>query len=239
MKLVDFLEERHSWANYTLFAESIPHLLHWDWAYLWMLGRQSAIPVEWANRLEAWRRMVAMLLLGDLEIQSVAIPQPFLTYTRAFNIKETGFVSAQGICGGRPIGVLSPTVIVRPLPEPNRFDITGEILAKELPNHLDPPPGRDRRVELLQMLQHARKILLASESVFARDSLVPLLDAKLRVEASEGSRRFPMSPLPVVSILRAADVSAWDRLSCVSITLMKPQVGAVARRLHFVPKCQY
>src|SRR5437867_11933156 len=80
-KLSELLDDQHYWGSYVLYGESIPHLLHWDWAYLRVLDRQSTIPLGWQARVEAWRRLLCMLFLGELELDVLAIEQPLLSYT--------------------------------------------------------------------------------------------------------------------------------------------------------------
>src|SRR5438034_1374861 len=127
-KLAELLDDQHYWGDYVLYGESIPHLLHWDWAYLWILDRQSAEPQDWPARVEAWRRLLCMLLLGELELETRTIEQPLLAYTEKVNFSRLIFVKAHELYPEHPVGVLSPTVLVRPLPEPNRFELSAETL---------------------------------------------------------------------------------------------------------------
>src|ERR1700674_2938262 len=139
------LGDSNPWRSYTIFGESIPHLLHWDWAYLWILSRKSPRPEEWDSRIEVWRRLLCMLLLGELQFERSAIAQPLLNYTGPVNLREVVFARAEKYFGDKPIGVLSPTVLIRPLPEPNRLNLTATMLEAGLPKHYDPPPNREDR----------------------------------------------------------------------------------------------
>src|SRR5260370_36723566 len=87
--LSDLLDDRHSWQDYTLFGESIPHLLHWDCAYMLVLGRYPK-PSSWEPRIEAWRRLLCMLLLGELQLEAQPITRPLLSYTKHADLSNIG-----------------------------------------------------------------------------------------------------------------------------------------------------
>lgn len=245
-RLAGLLNESNSWESYTLFGESIPHLLHWDWAYLWIMGRQSPKPRAWDVKIEAWRRLLCMLLLNELQLESVEIEQPLLNYTRPVNLHQMVLVRSNAHFRDKPIGVLSPTVIIRPLPEPNRFGITAETLAKELPKHYDRLPGtKDRRGELSQMLEQAKirirelsnKEIKDGGSEFA-PRLLELLRTNLQITRFDPAPNvYEGEALPYgVPLLAKADASAWAGLLLTSLTLDASLGG---ERPQFVPKCRY
>ena len=105
-----------------LFAESIPHLLHWDLAYLWVLEKEANLrPASWRPRIEAWRYLVTMLAAGELSILEEPVPRPLSDYTEIFGIDQVQWVVAPQ--GNRKIGVLSPITLVRPLPDFKEEDL--------------------------------------------------------------------------------------------------------------------
>ncbi len=237
-KLSELLDDQHYWGSYVLYGESIPHLLHWDWAYLWILDRQSTIPPEWQARVEAWRRLLCMLLLGELELEARAIEQPLLSYTEKAGFNHLVFARAP-LYPGFPIGVLSPTVLVRPLPEPNRFEISSEKLAEQLPRHYSPPPNMgDRRAELLQSLDLVKVAIRDSGSQLSA-TLLRLIERYLpATEFPRINSFYPVTPLPnKASLVAKADASAWEDLRYVNITIFVPQ-RRVPPPKQFVPKCQ-
>lgn len=236
-KLGALLDERFSWGSLTLFGESVPHLLHWDWAYFWIISRQSAKPRGWDHKIEAWKRLLCMLLLGELQLDTQEIQQPLLSFTQQVGLTRTTFIRAASIFGERPIAVFSPIVIIRPLPDPNRFEISAERLASELPKHYDPSPERDRRPELIQVLDLAKGALRRSGSELA-EKLIALIDTNLKVNpVGTTARTFPVVPLAApIPILKQANVSAWEQMRVVPLDLVIPQGGA-AQRLQFVPRC--
>lgn len=111
-----------NWDDRVLFPESIPHLFHFDLFYLWMLERDpDRRSRAWSERIEGWRHLVALFLLGELQVEEEAIREPFLAFTRPFGIERVSWL--KGLSGPHQLGVLSPTVLVRPLP-----DFSGPVL---------------------------------------------------------------------------------------------------------------
>lgn len=237
----ELLSPSNTWAGYTLYGESIPHLLHWDLAYLWILQREeNTRPSGWMAKVEAWRRLLCMLLLNELQLETKPIPQPLLTYTQPSGITKLTVVRATTTSfGQKVIGVISPTVIVRPLPQPNRFGITDEELSNTLPAYYQPNPHAvDRRQQLDQVLEYAANTLRQSGSRLA-SSLESILQRELSLGLTRSQQRFPVTSLASpVPLLYAADASAWDNPSFVDIELMVAQ-GSTGRRLEFVPKCSH
>src|SRR2546421_9695729 len=110
------------WTQMTLFAESIPHLLHWDLAYLWILEKQQAVrPDKWKERVEAWKYLLSMLLMDRLRMNQVSIDEPLINYTEPFGIDSIHLLELEGL--RKPVGVLSPIVLVRPLPDYKRTNL--------------------------------------------------------------------------------------------------------------------
>jgi len=107
------MKSSQSWVDLDIFPESIPHLLHWDLAYFWILEKKNLKPKTWNTKIEAWRYLVKLLFLGKLDIKKENIEEFTQRYTGIYGINDVSWVCIQGI----PIGVLSPTVLVRPLPD--------------------------------------------------------------------------------------------------------------------------
>ncbi|HKO60515.1 MAG TPA: hypothetical protein VJV03_05090 [Pyrinomonadaceae bacterium] len=111
------------WVNLSLYAESIPHLLHWDLAYLWILEKHpSERPVTWEEPINAWKYLVSQLLMDQLTIEKVAIDPPLIEYTKPFGLDTVSFLKIRDI--NEPVGVLSPVVLVRPLPDYKRTSLS-------------------------------------------------------------------------------------------------------------------
>lgn len=136
MKVQQILTE--GWNDLTLYPESIPHLLHWDLAYLWILRTEGALcPDSWRWRVQAWERLLKHFLAGKLSREEESIQEPLLSYTRPFGISSvTKLIHVSG-SERTVVGVLSPICLVRPLPE------ASEGLLKLLPDdpHDQKPMG--------------------------------------------------------------------------------------------------
>jgi len=107
-----------SWAGKTLYAESVPHFLHWDLAYFWMLeksieGESGHVPADWQQRLDAWRHLLDLFFLGKVNIEEELFRKPFSGIAEQHGLTSVSWLMHDS----EPIGVLSPTVLVRPLPD--------------------------------------------------------------------------------------------------------------------------
>jgi hypothetical protein len=102
------------WTALAAYPESVPHLLHWDLAYLWVLGKEPPLrPSAWNERVKGWRKLLDLFLLGETKLENEDIPAPMLSYTHPFGISKITKLLVNGHCAG----VLSPVVVVRPLPD--------------------------------------------------------------------------------------------------------------------------
>ena len=121
---------KQPWNDNDIFADSIPHLLHWDFAYLWILQRPETVqPLTWKTRVSGWRKLLALFLLGKLERQDEPVHPPFSMF-----LQKTGLTSlGRLILNGQPVGILSPTVLVRPLPDASDEDL------RRLPDQTNSP----------------------------------------------------------------------------------------------------
>jgi hypothetical protein len=100
---------------------SYPSFLHWDLAYVEALRqpRTADLPVPWRARVDAWRTLVRLWLLGELDEQTVSVPEPLRQYLpRTVDGVPRWLESVTWLSfGGRTVGVTSPAVLVRPLPD--------------------------------------------------------------------------------------------------------------------------
>jgi hypothetical protein len=105
-----------SWERRSLFPESVPHLFHYDMTYLWVLERQlDQRPKTWLTRVEAWKLLFRMFLLEQVAIVTEELRTPMVEVTQRFGVSSLTWLKHRQT--GQAIGVLSPTVIVRPLPD--------------------------------------------------------------------------------------------------------------------------
>lgn len=143
-------DQNSSWTERTLIASSIPHFFHHDLLLFWLLQKPTKLrPEDGQALVDVWGRLLAALLLGDLEPQTVVIEEPLLTRTIGWGMRELTAYRLKGK-GSRVIAVESPAVIIRPLPDAN----TGDLLAL-LP---DPKEG-DRRQLIRRLMTELKKEL--------------------------------------------------------------------------------
>jgi len=168
MSVAAYLKD--SWKDITLYAESVPHLLHWDLAYLWVLEREPETrPDCWKPLLAAWEKLLQLFLAGRLRIEDRRLPRPLLDFTEPYGITQIRLLHLDTL----PVGVLSPTVIVRPFPDPTpeldqiqlsptdlgRATHCLEILRRNLRDLLQPDPDPTRTVD--RSLQHQLNTVLS------------------------------------------------------------------------------
>lgn len=164
------------WADATLFAESIPHLLHWDLAYLWVLEKARdhddlQIPELWQRRIDAWGHLVGLFLTGGVNIENEPISRPLLDFTSPYGVSEVQWLVAHG----QRIGVVSPTALVRPLPD---FTLGDEALWPDDARMVAPREVRHFAQKLVQRLNEAQgtyapRLADIVQSRFKPDPLYP------------------------------------------------------------------
>jgi hypothetical protein len=110
----------NSWNRLDIEPASIPHLLHWDIAFLWALEQQNdQLSTLWQARLEGWRRLLALLIAGQLQVEAGEVPTNLKTLLSLHGLQEVWELKLKG----RVLGILSPTSIVRPLPDFTQEDL--------------------------------------------------------------------------------------------------------------------
>jgi hypothetical protein len=164
-------------SNVPLRASSIPHMLHWDLAYLWMLSRRwDFVPPEWRKRILAWRRLLRAFLAGHLTVTPHELEAHIEPYLNRYGITSLQLLKWQG----KVVGLLSPVVLVRPLPdgEPR----LPEVKAEEF-------PGARRALQLvidsIKELRSGKAAELLEELDDSRPKVLPVLLEILEKEAND------------------------------------------------------
>jgi hypothetical protein len=153
------------WQGLPVFPASIPHLLHWDLGYLWALQQEpDQLDELWSARVAAWRRLLSLFLGGELSIRAAAVPTNLASLLASYGLTEVHELLYQE----NVVGILSPTVVVRPLPN-----------MSEQWHHV-PAPSRDRREDVLHLLR-----LLAESVQETADNDSPILGELNRVLVRE------------------------------------------------------
>lgn len=105
-----------------ILAESIPHLLHQDLAYFWMLSLPAVHrPSKWQGRIKAWKELLSLFLIGEIDLVPIEVARLPLAETLQNSGAPTPFWLVTRTTPGsderpRKVGVTSTTVLVRPLP---------------------------------------------------------------------------------------------------------------------------
>jgi len=122
-----------TWQHQAIHAESIPHFLHWDLAYLWILQQDPGQrPDQWEFRIRGWKRLLHQFLLGRLSVRPEPLPYRLRDRAMTSGIQEAGLL----YLGDTLVGVLSHTVLVRPLPDFVREDLA--LIPEPEPGELGP-----------------------------------------------------------------------------------------------------
>lgn len=223
-----------SWSEATLYAESIPHLLHWDLAYFWVLDREAHLrPAEWNEQIKAWRYLVALLLTDQLDIEIESIREPFLSLTKPYGIEEVSWLKLKH--EGKVVGALSPTVLARPLPDYNRGDL--RLWEKMLPHPEQSHPEALAHFVKLAVQEFDR----SQQNGRSKSSVLPKL---ARILGREFTSR-EMNPPPQgrdrqLHILRQISWGQKDFESSVEpITILVGGQGGGGDYNVYIPRCRY
>jgi|GEM_PF-5534495 len=157
-----------------LKASSIPHLLHWDLAYLWMLSRPwDYVPPEWQTRIRVWRKLLHAFLAGHLEVTPHELEAHIKPYLNRYGITSLQLLKWEG----KVVGVLSPVVLVRPLPdgEPR----LPEVKAEEFPG------ARSALQLVIDSIKKRRSDMAAELPDDSRPKVLPVLLGILEKEAND------------------------------------------------------
>lgn len=223
-----------------VLASSIPHFLHWDLAYLWMLDRSpELVPPSWKERLLLWRRLLHAFLAGQLRVREHPI-SPFLEpYARQFGIEKLQLLDH----GGRVVGLLSPVVLLRPLPdgEPE----LPEVKPKDYPGLLS---ALELTLEEIRKTREATSGSTQSKTdLNGNSSPTTQLDRLIRILSREkevlGRQRGPEFGMQLESIQHSIllDIPYFgterSKVITTGIHLFFRQAGAMPQRRWFVPRC--
>jgi|GEM_PF-3258319 len=105
-----------SWEQKSVFPESVPHLFHHDMTYLWVLEQQpDQRPQSWLVKIDAWKMLLRLFFLDQLKIEHEDLRSPLVDVTDRFGVRRVTWLRNKQ--SNQAIGVLSPTVIARPLPD--------------------------------------------------------------------------------------------------------------------------
>lgn len=99
-----------------IFASSIPHLLHWDLAYLWMLEcPPEYVSPSWQQPLENWRNLLRCLFAGLLEVREIPAGARLHQLLTPWGYDPLRILTYEE----KPVGLLSPLCLLRPFPDGN------------------------------------------------------------------------------------------------------------------------
>jgi hypothetical protein len=214
-----------SWYSATIHPESIPHLFHEDLAYLWILEKAEAMrPEQWKDRIEAWKFLVGLLLTGSLEPREESIAEPFLSFTRGYGVTKVTWLQLRE--SSTTVGVLSPCVLARPLPDLQAEDLRGMRAAVS-----EAMRARLRYAAHFAELA-ANRLSAGGPEGSIRDRLARLLRKEFtgeKVARSPGGRSFNVT---VLDELGWAGVAGAAKLAEVGILVVgeEEEVG-------YVPRC--
>lgn len=212
-----------NWPSVKLLPESVPHLLHQDLAYLWVLDLPPAErPSIWRKRVEAWKRLLSLFLLGRLELRTTRLDRPLLDFTKRYGIE----IITELLYSGRVVGVSSNVVLVRPLPNfededlkllldvqpaaASQVDYCLNLLIDTVKGCAEQPGDRSIQKTLVAVLERVRDDWRGSGAPAAevfglREHRLPLLQAvsfepapeqvdRISVFTSTGIKRHPFVP---------------------------------------------
>jgi hypothetical protein len=211
-------------------AASIPHFLHWDLAYLWMLGRtQDYVPRDWLKRIRLWRRLLHAFLAGQLRIREHEIEPHLRSYVQQYRISKLYLLEYQK----RVVGLLSPVVLLRPLPdgEPQLPTVQKE----EYPQIAQ---ALSLTLEELKNIREEREGCGETATAEALGKLIFILERELEFLGSpgvganiEGVRHELLVRIPYFG---QSDSAA----ETVAVTLYHRQPSGEERKRWFVPRCR-
>lgn len=211
-----------------LYAESIPHLFHWDLAYLWILEKEPHLrPETWEERVRAWKYLVSLLLTSELEVEEEPIVAPFLAYTQPYGLTRVSWVRLRN--SPVKVGVLSPTVLVRPLPDYKRGELShwAQSIAE---------PETSRGIELSHFIQLAVQSLKQGQrpdSYRARISSV--LEKEFKSAAMPNPPGGAYRQVPIINqVVWSQDPGETG----IEYTNILVQGGTRDDSMIYVPKCE-
>jgi hypothetical protein len=108
-----------NWNGLSVEPASIPHLLHWDLAYLWAIEQApDQLSSSWTLRVNAWKRLLDLFIGGELAVVDGFVPTNLKRLLGGYGLSSIRELHLNG----RVVGILSPITIVRPLPDVSAED---------------------------------------------------------------------------------------------------------------------
>lgn len=210
-----------------LDAASIPHFLHWDLAYLWMLVRhEKCVPPVWRDRIRLWRNLLRAFLAGRLTIKQHEVEPQILHYLEVFRIRKLSLLEFQG----RVVGLLSPLVVVRPLPDGK--PLLPDISEQEYPRIAQ---ALSLTMEALQSLGDKKSAAGDAEAANALRRLHSILDRELESLGQPGLGAH-LTEVPH-ELLVHIPYFGQDESAVETVSIKLYQCQDADSRRWFVPRC--
>lgn len=216
----NLVDLNQSWVDRVLYPSSIPHLFHHDLQLLWILKKPTDLrPRTSQGLVEAWRKLVSHLLLGQLRGEEHTFTPPFSTFTARYGLPGVRVFSHDGT----PVAVSSPAVLIRPLPDTN---------LAELCARLADPFADDRRQRATVLLRTLKNSLDAAGGHAQEFGNLMAREFALVDAAQQQGLRTSLISIP---LWKRADASLFlDRPETVAVEI---SIYADAGRLEYVPRC--
>lgn len=221
-----------SLADKKAFPDSIPHLLHWDLMFLAILEYQGPLrPKAWKGRIDAWKFLVRCLLTGRLRVEWETLTHPVDDLSRKFGVEAVGWV----FIGDRPepVGVLSPTVLVRPLP-----DFSDGDLARWGPDAKGRFPEEDTfkaflRLAMARLQEHQSR----EPDSFATSRLIDILGREFgAVPPGPPANPGIEQPVPILDRVSFVHRGEIDATRSGTVSVLVAESGPHVPK--FVPRCE-
>ena len=150
-----------NWNGLSVEPASIPHLLHWDLAYLWAIEQApDQLSSSWTLRVNAWKRLLDLFIGGELAVVDGVVPTNLNRLLGGFGLRSIKELRLDG----RVVGILSPLTIVRPLPD---------VSAEEC--EVIPKPDQKRRHGVIDLLNLLAESLEGAQALGGGDPLISAL----------------------------------------------------------------
>lgn len=208
------------WNNIDLHAESVPHLLHWDYAYLWVLEQNpQGRPRNWKARVDVWRRLMSNFLLGQVQVRRQPLVGNLLRYANSVSAE---LLTVHVGDNPEPVGVLSPTVLIRPLPD-LRISVD------------DLPEVTSRSGELGLFVQHLADLLRRQPATSTLPKRLAEILQQEFPQVGESTGSLYGNKFSRVRLLANSDATAWSAPEYVDLDVMV-STGQQVSSQH-VPRC--
>ncbi len=220
------------WGTLTLFPESIPHFMHWDLMYLWMLERcysreiqADAIPYNWQWKITAWRHLLSLFLIGKLERKEIDIRKPFEDFIDPYGLNSITWLKFEGSV----LGILSPILIVRPLP-----DLTEKDISEKWPP--DPYKQDDAMHDIVRYMASLARKSLQQVGGRVPEKLASILEHAFELSSEELSGLAVLEESISIPILQNVGwVTVNNKYKNVDILIFQGK----SKSQTFIPRCSH